>query len=41
MKRIWLSIKLFLNDRFSLEQDQDNETEIIDAIRKGVPFKGV
>lgn len=41
MKRIWLSIKFFLNDRFSLEQDQDNETEIIDAIRKGVPFKGV
>lgn len=41
MNRIWLAIKHFLQERFSLAQDQDNEAGIIDAIRKGVPFKGV
>lgn len=41
MNRIWLAIKFFLRDRFSFAQDQDNETEIVEAIRKGVPFRGV
>ena len=41
MKRIFAAIKFFLRSRFSLAQDQDNEHEIIDAIEKGVAFRGV
>lgn len=41
MNRIWLALKFFLRDRFSFEEDQDNETEIVEAIEKGVPFRGV
>ena len=41
MNKIWLAIRYFLRDRFSFAQDQDNETEIVEAIRKGVPFRGV
>jgi uncharacterized hydrophobic protein (TIGR00271 family) len=41
MKRILAAIRFFLRERFSLAQDQDNELEIIDAIRKGVIFRGI
>lgn len=41
MKRIWFAIPQFLKDRFSFSEDQDNEAELVDAIRKRVPFKGV
>lgn len=41
MRRIYLAIKLFLKERFSFAEDKDNEYEIVEAIRKGVPFKGV
>ncbi len=41
MRRIYLAIKLFLKERFSFAEDQDNEHQIVEAIRKGVPFKGV
>lgn len=41
MNRILVAFKLFLRERFSFAQDQDNELQIIDAIRKGVVFRGV
>jgi len=41
MKRIFIEIRSFLRERFSLAQDQDNENDIVEAIRKGVPFKGI
>ena len=41
MKKIYLAILAFLRERFSLSQDQDNESEIVEAIRKGVVFKGI
>lgn len=41
MKRIYAAIRYFLRERFSLSEDQDNEHDIVDAIRKGVVFKGV
>lgn len=41
MRRIYLAIRLFLKERFSFAEDQDNEHQIVEAIRKGVPFKGV
>ena len=31
----------FLKDRFNLEEDKANENEIIDAIKKGVEFRGI
>lgn len=41
MNRIFQAIKLFLRERFSLVADKDNEFEIVEAIRKSVPFKGI
>lgn len=41
MKKIYLAILVFLRERFTLSQDQDNESEIVGAIRKGVVFKGI
>ena len=41
MKRVFVEIRAFLKERFSLAQDQDNEHDIVEAIRKGVPFKGI
>jgi uncharacterized hydrophobic protein (TIGR00271 family) len=41
MNRALLKIYAFLKDRFSLSSDRANEQEIIEAIRKGVEFKGV
>ncbi len=41
MKEILIAIKLFLNDRFNLSHDQDNNIETIKSIEKGVEFKGI
>lgn len=41
MKKIYLVVLVFLRERFTLSQDQDNENEIVEAIRKGVVFKGI
>jgi len=39
-KNLWLDIKLFLNDRFNLNEDKALEQEVIETIWKGVEFKG-
>ena len=39
-KNLWLDIKLFLNDRFNLNEDKAQEQEVIETIWKGVEFKG-
>jgi len=41
MKRIIVSIKLFLNDIFNLSHEQAEHLETIHSIEKGVDFKGV
>ncbi len=41
MKRVLAEIRRFLKSILSLAEDQDNEHEIIDAIKKSVTFRGV
>jgi uncharacterized hydrophobic protein (TIGR00271 family) len=38
--RLIASLKEFIRDRFNLEDDKANEKEIVDAIKKGVVFRG-
>lgn len=38
--RLFAAIRDFLKDRFNLEEDKANENEIVDAIRKGIEFRG-
>jgi uncharacterized hydrophobic protein (TIGR00271 family) len=38
--RLFAAIREFLKDRFNLEDDKANEKEIVDAIRRGVEFRG-
>jgi len=40
MRQIYVAIKRFLHDRFSLHDDSGDETEIVASIRRGVEFKG-
>ncbi len=40
MKQLFMSIKNFLADRFSLHEDSAHDTEIIDSISRNVEFKG-
>lgn len=41
MREIWMAVKRFLKERFSLRGDTDYEQNTIDAVRRGVMFKGV
>ena len=41
MKRILAVLRAFIRDRFSLAEDKENEFEIIESIKKSVPFKGI
>ena len=41
MKRILAVLRAFVRDRFSLAEDKENEFEIIESIKKSVPFKGI
>lgn len=41
MDKIIIAIRLFLRQRFSFDDDKDNEFEIVNSIRKSVAFKGV
>lgn len=36
----WLTIRQFISERFSLEEDKADETEIIQAISRGIEFRG-
>jgi len=38
--RLFAAIREFLRDRFNLDEDKANENEIIEAIKKGVEFRG-
>jgi uncharacterized hydrophobic protein (TIGR00271 family) len=38
--RLIAAIREFLRDRFNLDEDKANENEIIEAIKKGVEFRG-
>jgi uncharacterized hydrophobic protein (TIGR00271 family) len=38
--RLFAAIREFIKDRFNLEEDKANENEIIEAIRKGIEFRG-
>ncbi|MCB0540275.1 MAG: TIGR00341 family protein, partial [Bacteroidetes bacterium] len=40
MDRIFVAIRLFLRERFTFDDDKDNEFEIVNSIRKSVAFKG-
>ena len=39
--RLIAALKDFVKDRFNLEEDKANENEIIEAIKKGVEFRGI
>lgn len=39
--RLLAALKDFVKDRFNLEEDKANESEIIEAIKKGVEFRGI
>jgi uncharacterized hydrophobic protein (TIGR00271 family) len=39
--RLIAALKDFIKDRFNLEEDKANESEIIEAIKKGVEFRGI
>ncbi len=39
--RLFVALKDFIKDRFNLEEDKANESEIIEAIKKGVEFRGI
>ena len=39
--RLIAALKDFIKDRFNLEEDKANENEIIEAIKKGVEFRGI
>ena len=39
--RLLAALKDFIKDRFNLEEDKANENEIIEAIKKGVEFRGI
>lgn len=39
-RTLWLHLKLFLQDRFNLEEDKASEQETIDEIQRGVVFRG-
>jgi uncharacterized hydrophobic protein (TIGR00271 family) len=39
--RLFAAIREFLSDRFNLDEDKANENEIVDAIKKGVEFRGI
>ncbi|HEY8402066.1 MAG TPA: TIGR00341 family protein [Cytophagaceae bacterium] len=41
MGKILRDIKDFLQERFSLEEDKENELEIIKSIKRGVEFRGL
>lgn len=41
MNKIIVELKSFLLERFSLEEDKENEHEIIKSIKKGVEFRGL
>jgi uncharacterized hydrophobic protein (TIGR00271 family) len=41
MKVIFISIKLFLKDRFNFSHEQEDNIETIKSIEKGVEFKGI
>jgi len=41
MKRILIAIKLFIQDRFNLSHEQDDNLATIASIEKGVEFKGI
>jgi uncharacterized hydrophobic protein (TIGR00271 family) len=41
MKRIVIAIKLFINERFNLRNEQDDHIATIKSIEKGVEFKGI
>lgn len=41
MKKIFFAIRLFLNDRFNLGQDQNDNIETIKSIEKAVEFRGI
>jgi uncharacterized hydrophobic protein (TIGR00271 family) len=38
--RLIVALKDFIKDRFNLDEDKANENEIVDAIKKGVEFRG-
>ena len=38
--RLFVALRDFLLDRFNLEEDKANENEIVDAIKKGIEFRG-
>lgn len=40
MRQIYVAIRRFLYDRFSLQDDKADEKEIVESIRKGIEFKG-
>lgn len=39
--RLLAALKDFIKDRLNLEEDKANESEIIEAIKKGVEFRGI
>lgn len=41
MKRILIAVKLFIEDRFNLSHEQDDNLATIASIEKGVEFKGI
>ena len=41
MRELWPAVKGFLKERFSLRGDTDYEQNTLDAVRRGVMFKGV
>ncbi|MGB1248344.1 MAG: TIGR00341 family protein, partial [Chitinophagales bacterium] len=41
MNKVLAVIRQFIKNQFSLAQDTEREFEIIDAIKKGVPFRGI
>lgn len=41
MRRIWISILLFMRDRFNLSHEQADKIDTIKSIEKGVAFRGV
>lgn len=40
MKEVFAAIKKFIKDLFNLDEDKADEQEIVESIRKNVPFRG-